>query len=341
MKSLSTLKIFFMGTPLFAEKILANLLEKGISVSVVFTQPDRPMGRKKELVPSAVKLLAEANKIPIKQFERFDEQALEFFADNVPDLIIVAAYGLILPKSIIDLPAYGCINIHASLLPDLRGPSPIQTALLHGYTQTGTTIMLMDEKMDQGDILAQSEIFIEKTDNYNSLQDKLIVASNSLLIETLEDLINNKIKPIPQNHTTATYTKIISKQDAKVMWTQPAEDIYHQYQAFYRWPKIFSLWSQEKELAQKPLASKTTLKTPTFHKQDLKKIIFHEIDYSKRNDSIFREIGQVFTTDEGKIAIQTTEGLIFPKIIQLEGKNPVDIENFVNGYPQFISAILE
>lgn len=316
-------KIFFLGTSTFAQAILVRLIENKIPISRVITQPDREFGRKQELQAPPVKESATAFNIQVHQFEQINDLAMDFFTKQAPDLIIVAAYGIILPTKLINLPPYGCINVHPSKLPELRGPSPIQTALLQGRKKTGTTIMLMDEKIDHGPILAQKDVSIRAKESYLDLELKLAKISSKLLSTTIKKLFKNKIISLEQNHHEATFTKIIFKQDGKITWSNTAQQIYDQYRAFFLWPKVFSLWNMDKNKA---------------HSE--KKISFHDLAYDLKIDFPDRHLGEVFFDPKKRLVIQTEQGVIIPKVIQLEGKKPTDIKSFINGYPNFIGSVL-
>ena len=309
-----------MGTSYFSAKIIEDLMKKEIPISTIITQPDRPVGRKKEITPPEAKKIGLENNIPVKQFEKIDAETMNFFYSENPDLIIVAAYGLILPKELLSLPKFGCINIHTSLLPALRGPSPIQTALLDGMLETGVSIMKMDEEVDHGPILSQKKIAISKEDNYLDLEEKLIKISNEILINTVEKYVNEKIKLKEQNHHNATFTKMIDKDDGRIIWSNSSEQIKNLHRAFHIWPKTFCYWQKENQSRDS-------------------KIIFWEMENSQDNLED-KKFGEVFRNNEGRISIKTGEGLIFPKKIQLEGKKPMKIEEFCNGYQQFVGTIL-
>jgi methionyl-tRNA formyltransferase len=314
-------KIFFFGTSCLAKEVLRRLLESGVEISHVITRPDKPAGRKKTLKPSKVKIFAQKNNLLLKEYAKIDEEALAFFKKEKPDLIITIAYGVILPKELIELPSLRCINIHPSLLPKLRGASPLQTALLNGLKRTGVSIMLMDEKMDHGDILRQEEIIIEDKDNYESLEKKVLSLLNKILIPTLKDWQAEKIKPVPQDHDQASFTKMISKKDGRIDWNKSASEIHDQFRAFNRWPKTYSFWQKNKQ------------QTP-------QKIIFENIEIEKSKKYPEKKNGEVLQTIDDKIAIKTKSGLIIIKELQLEGKEKTLMKNFVNGYPNFIGTIL-
>jgi methionyl-tRNA formyltransferase len=186
-------RVVFMGTPYFAKEILAYLLENEIKINLVVTQPDKPAGRKKVLKSSEVKIFAEEKDLPLKQFERLDEKALSEITEINPDIIIVAAYGMIIPPNFLEIPKFGFINIHTSLLPKLRGASPIQTAIAQGFQETGVTIMKIDKNLDSGDILAQKEVSIKNSYTHLDLEKELIKASKEILIETLDNYLSAKL----------------------------------------------------------------------------------------------------------------------------------------------------
>ena len=229
------MKIIYLGTPKFSVAILEALINSDYEVTAVITNPDAPVGRKQILTPSPVKIIAEKNKIPVIQpdeMRNFDV-----------DLAIIAAYGKIISKNILDIPRFGTINIHPSLLPKYRGASPIQNAILNGDKKTGVTIMKLDEEMDHGPILANSELPIADSDTYESLSQKLAKIGAELLIKTIPEYISGKIKPIEQKHAEATYTKIIKKEDGKIDWSKNAAEIERMTRAFYPWPTAWTTWN--------------------------------------------------------------------------------------------------
>ncbi len=312
-----------MGTSYFASKIIEDSIKKEIPIALVVTQPDRPVGRKKEITLPEAKKTAEKNNLSVKQFAKIDTLAINFFQAENPDLIIVASYGLILPQELIDLPRFGCVNVHTSMLPALRGPSPIQAALLDGLEKTGVSIMKMDSKIDHGPILKQEEVKIYKKYDYKMLEEKLAEVSNKILLPTIQDMLDKKIKPKEQNHHKATFTKIINKKDGRIIWSRSANQIEGLHKAFCVWPKIFCYWEKENQLGNH------------------QKIIFWEIKSVKETSkSINKRYGEVFNNEKGKTLIKTGDGLIEIKKIQLPGKKAMDIDEFCNGQHQFIGAIL-
>lgn len=236
-----SLRIIFAGTPEFAVPLLEALLQSQHQVVAVYTQPDRPAGRGQHLLASAVKICAQKAKVPIYQpttLKSDDEQQklMTFKAD----VMVVAAYGLLLPKAVLDLPRYGCINVHASLLPRWRGASPIQQAILAGDLQTGVTIMQMNEGLDTGDILHQTHCAIDPEDTAQTLHDRLAAIGPLALLETLEQVEKNSLKPIKQSNLDATYAPKIKKSDAKIDWKKSAIELARQVRAFNPWPVSYS-----------------------------------------------------------------------------------------------------
>ena len=241
------LKIIFMGTPDFAAPALKQLVSNNYEISAVITAPDKPIGRKQEVTPPPIKKLALQYKIPVLQPEKilnssWPKPDLKSQILNLnPDLIVVSAYGKIIPKEILDIPQYGSLNIHPSLLPKYRGPSPIQFAILNGEKITGATIMLMDEKMDHGPILAQEKIEIPSDETSQTLHDKLAQLGADLLIKTIPQYVQGEIKPKPQDEKNASYTKILTREDGKIDWRKSAESIERQIRAFTPWPGAWTI----------------------------------------------------------------------------------------------------
>lgn len=221
-----TPKILFMGTPAFALPSLKILLEQGQAVIGVVTQPDRPKGRGKQPAPPPVKVFAEARRIPVLQPESVrSPEFLELFRQLSPNLVVVAAFGQILPEEMIELPPWGCINIHPSLLPRYRGAAPLNGAIIRGETQTGVTIMQMDAGMDSGDILLQEETAIGPCETVGELHDRLAVRGAELLMETIGRIEAGAIRRIPQDHGAATFAPRLKKEDGLIRWEADARDI--------------------------------------------------------------------------------------------------------------------
>ncbi len=306
-------KIIFFGTPNFAQPSLEKLINSGYLVIAVVTQPDKKIGRKQKEIYSPVKELALKLNIPVFQPEKIsDPNCIQKIEDLNPDLIVVAAYGQILPKEILEIPKYGCINIHASLLPKYRGASPIQAAILNGDKETGVTIILMDEKMDRGEIVQSAKCKVQKDVTFSELHDELARMGAELLIETLPKWFSGQIKPKTQDESNATYTKILKKEDGQINWNKSAEVIERQIRAFMPWPGSFCFWNNKR----------------------LKIVKAKVLNINKT------EPGKVYKIDS-KLAVQTGENMLELERIQLEGKREMDIEEFLRGYPEFVKTKLE
>lgn len=314
LKNKRDLRVVFMGTPIFSMKILASLLADNYNIVGIFTQPDKKIGRKQIIEKSPVKILAEKNNIPVFTPPKLDADSIEKLNELRPDLIILIAYGKILPQAILNLPKLGAINIHPSLLPKFRGPSPIQNALLNNEKITGVTIMLMNAGMDTGDILRQKEIAIEANENYLKLSDRLNALSIQTLLETLNDFLAGKIVPLKQTDDNASYCQLIKKGDGKIDWKNDSIDIiYNKYRAFASWPGIFSIWNN-------------------------KRLKIHEISIIC-DTSLNHKLGEIFKNN-GAICVQAKNGVIELQEVQLEGKSSMQISEFINGYQDFVGSIL-
>ena len=310
------MNIIFMGTPDFAAVCLQTLIDNSSEYDCslseravrtpnselnVITPPDKPKGRKYELTPCAVKVLAQENNIPVYQPSSMrDEAAEELIKSLAPDLIVVVAYGKILPKNILDIPKYGCINIHASLLPKYRGSSPIHSAIIGGETVTGITSIQMDEGMDTGDMLLKKELPIEKNDTTVTLHDKLAVLGGEVLVETIKNL--DTIKPQKQNENEATYTKILNKEDGKIDWNESAEQIRNKIRGLQPWPSAYT------EMDGKIL-----------------KIFFADVV------KLQGKAGDIMT-DNGKLIIYCGENAILINELQIENKKRMKTDEFLRGY---------
>ncbi len=235
------MRIVFMGTPEFAVPCLQKLIDCGHEVTGVFTQPDKPQGRKMVLTPPPVKQLAVQNGIPVYQPQKMrDGTALEMLKEANPELVIVVAYGKILPKEILEFPEYGCINIHASLLPALRGAAPIQWSVINGFKKTGVTSMQMDEGLDTGDMLLKGEIEIGENDTAGEMHDKLSVLGAEILEKTIDLLLKNELKPEKQDHDKFTYAPMLSKELSPIDWNLTAQEVHNKIRGLCPWPSATS-----------------------------------------------------------------------------------------------------
>jgi len=255
-------KIVFMGTPDFSVPVLRRIIEEGYEVVGVVTQPDRPVGRKRVLTPPPVKVEALKHNIPVLQPEkiRLKEETDKVLALN-PDLIVTAAFGQILPKEILESPKFGCINVHASLLPELRGGAPIHYSIIQGKSETGVTIMYMVEKLDAGDMLARVVVPIEEKDHVGSLHDKLSIAGANLLSETIPALLKGDITPEKQDESKVTFAWNIKREEERIDWSKSGEEIYNHIRGLHPWPvayttlngEVLKVWWSEKVESQQNL----------------------------------------------------------------------------------------
>ena len=314
-------KIVFLGTPEFGASVLEGLVKAGYTPMLIITSPDKPVGRKQILIPSPVKVIAEKYGFSVLQPEKILNSKHQLQAAN-PDLIILAAYSQILPKEILHIPKQGCLNVHPSLLPSLRGASPIQSAILAGVKETGVTIILMDGKIDHGPIVRNKKLNIkDKKWTWKELEKELAYLGAQLLIETIPQWMKGEIKPAPQDETKATFTKILTKEDGKIDWEKSAQDIEKQVRAFEKFPGSFCSFPQNKKhLRLKILKADVLLQT---------------------NQGPTGVFGKTFLAPNNKIAVQTGKDFLLITELQLEGKKPITSEDFLRGHPDFIGTILE
>jgi len=314
------LRVVFMGTPDFAVPCLEHLVLNGHEVVAVYTQTDKPAGRGRAPVSSAVKKAAQALKIPVLQPASLKgADVVEQLAGFRPDVIVVAAYGQILPQQVLDIPRHGCINIHPSLLPKYRGASPVAAAILAGDEFAGVSIMLMDRGLDTGPILSRAMISISVQDTTESVTAKLSQVAARMLQDTLVGWVRGEIVPQPQNEDEATYSPQISKEDGEIDWGLPAIEIWRRVRAYYPWPGCYTRWQgkQLKIIEAVPLPAEKTI-----------------------------EAGRAvaLTPAEGKaeaaFGVQTGEGILGVVQVQMEGKRAISAAEFLRGQRQFIGAIL-
>lgn len=257
------MKIVFMGTPDYAAVTLEKLISSDHEIVGVFAQPDKKVGRKQILTPPPVKVVAEENNIPVFQPNTLrDGEALGILKELNPDIIVVVAYGKILPEEILSLPKFGCVNGHASLLPKYRGASPIQWCIVCGEEKTGITVMKMDKGMDTGDILSQREVEIGEKETAEQLFQRLSVISADLMLETIEKIEN--ITPIKQNEQEATYAPIIKKEMAELDFNKSARELYNAVRGYYSWPcAYFFLNGKRIKVIEAEVGGKTSAKEGT------------------------------------------------------------------------------
>lgn len=239
-------RVVFMGTPDFAVPVLESLIEApDVQVVLVVTQPDRPVGRKQKLTPPPIKTVAEKHEIPVFQPEKMQAEYEEVLSYE-PDIVITAAYGQLLPKALLDAPEYGCINVHASLLPELRGGAPIHYAILQGKKETGITIMYMAEKLDAGDIISREKLPINTSDHVGILHDKLAEIGADLLLKTLPSIFDKTNERIAQNDSEATYAPNISRDLEKINWHETNEEVYNHIRGLHPWPVAYTTFQDKR-----------------------------------------------------------------------------------------------
>ena len=297
------LSIVFMGTPDFAVPVLEGLI-KNYKVRAVVTQPDKKVGRNGEIKKTAIKMVAEKNMILCLQPEKLKDE-WQTITDLKPTMIVTCAYGQLVPREILVYPEYGCINVHASLLPKLRGGAPIHRAIMNGMNETGVTIMHMNAALDEGDMISQTSIPILKEDTASSLHDKLSILGRDLLLETIPTILDGTAKRIPQNNEEATYAFNIKREDEKIDFSKTTKQIFNQVRGLNSWPgayttldnKIIKIWSCY----------------PT------------DNNYSNLFD------GQITNLYEDGIGVKVSNGEIVLTEIQVEGKKRMKTSEFING----------
>ena len=307
------LRVVFMGTPIFSVSILKSLFLE-YNVLAVVTQPDKPVGRGGKIGISPVKQFALDNNLLVLQPKNIKEEYEEIIALD-PDIIITCAYGQIIPKELLDYPKYGCINVHASLLPTLRGGAPIQRSIMEGHKKTGITIMYMDVKMDSGDIISQEEVEILDTDTYKTLHDKLSNLGSKLLMDTIPNIISGDINPIKQDESLVTYGFNITKEDTKINFSRSKRQIYNQIRALNGFSGAYTI------LNSKRLKVYGCIIT----------------------DNHFSNLlnGEITNIYQAGIGVKVSDGEIVLTIVQPEGKNKMTAQSFVNGNNNLVGKVLE
>lgn len=297
------MKIVFMGTPEFAIPCLERLINSNDEVIGVFTQPDKPKGRGYKLQQPPIKVLALKNKIEVFQPNSLkSSESFNIINELSPDLIIVVAYGKILPKEILKLPKYGCINVHASLLPKYRGAAPIQWSIINGEKTTGVTTMYMSEGLDTGDMLKKAKINILQNETAGQLHDKLSKMGADLLLETINDLKNNKLKPEKQNDNESSYAPMLTQENSIINWEDNAENVHNFIRGLNPWP-----------------VAKTTLNG--------KKIKIYSSSILECYDCL---PGEIVSLSPLIVGCNNNTAIIVDEL-QLEGKKRMSSRDFLNG----------
>ncbi len=300
------MKVIFMGTPDFSVGTLEALVEAGHEVVLAVTQPDKPKGRGKEMQFTPVKECALANNIPVYQPKRVREpECIEELRKYQADIMVVVAFGQILPKEILEMCTYGCVNVHASLLPKYRGAAPIQWAIIDGEEVTGVTTMQMDEGLDTGDMLLKTEIPIEPRETGGSLHDKLAEAGAKLCVETLKALEEKEITPIPQGESTTAYAKMLDKQLGNIDWEKDAKSIERLVRGLSPWPSAYTGWED-------------------------KVMKIWDAFAAEGRDGV--KPGTIVKVEKDAFYVQTGEGLLKVCELQIPGKKRMDAGAFMRGY---------
>ena len=308
------LRAVFMGTPRFAVPALDALASNpDVDVVAVYSPPDRRRGRGQVVEPSPVKARAQELQIPVHQPATLrNPDAIGGLSKLHPEIIVVVAYGRLLPAEVLDIPRFGCLNLHPSLLPRHRGPSPVPGAILNGDDATGVTLMLLDEGMDSGPIIAQRARSIRPEDNAESLAAELFKAGAGLLDATLRAWASGDVNACPQDHELATFTSKLERADGLADWGRPAETLWRQQRAYTPWPGLHTSWQGKeiKLLDVSPLPAGTA------------------------------ERGVVVRADGDQLAVGTGDGLLVIHRLLMEGRRPASVAEFVRGYPDFVGARL-
>ena len=301
------MKILFMGTPDFALFSLKGLCENGYNVVGVVTQPDKPKGRGYALTPPPVKVYAMEQNIPVYQPNSLRTEDFASLLEEInPDLIAVVAYGKILPKNVLDYPKYGCVNVHGSLLPEYRGAAPMQMAIIDGKKVTGITTMFMAEGLDTGDMLLKAECEIAENDNFEIIHDRLGLLGAELLRKTIDGLEKGEITPIPQDHSKATHTSKILKEDCELDFSKDCDTVHNLIRGLSPIPLSFT------------------------HTPDGKLLKIVESEICER-ESVNEEIGKVISLENGKIRVLCANGSINILKVLPEGKGRMSAADFIRG----------
>lgn len=310
--SATPLRIIFAGTPVFAAHHLQALIDSEHEIVAVYTQPDRPAGRGKKLTPSPVKAIALENDLAVEQpLSLKDSDAQATLKSYQADVMVVVAYGLLLPQAVLDTPVYGCLNVHGSLLPRWRGAAPIQRAVEAGDTETGITIMQMDKGLDTGDMLLKVACEITATETSASLHDKLMQMGPAPLLDVLSKLQEKGLIPEKQDDTLACYAEKITKQEAEIQWHEPAEKIIKKIQAFNPFPVAYSFFNEAR-------------------------IKFYSAEILESNGQ--HSAGEIIFFNEKGLAVACGEQAIVISTLQLPNKKAMTCKELINGYSDYFSA---
>ena len=305
-------RIIFMGTPDFACPTLQKLIERGEKLVAVVTQPDRPKGRGQKLTPPPVKVLAETNGIPVYQPPKVRApEFIDTIRELKPDIIVVVAFGQILPKALLDIPHHGCINVHASLLPRYRGAAPLNWCIINGEAETGVTTMLMDVGLDTGDMLLVRKTLLDENEDIVSLHDRMAVMGADLLVETIDGISKSAIIPQPQNNADSCYAPMLKKEDGIINWNTDARTIHNLVRGLAVWPGACTTVSHQ------------VLKI-----------------FRTQTGNGTGEPGTVLQAAKGHFEVACLSGSLFLQELQLAGKKRLDSASFLAGYPVSVGTLL-
>lgn len=328
------MRIVFMGTPDFAVGALEALIGAGHQVAAVVTQPDKPKGRGKEVQMTPVKVCAQKYGIPVFQPVKVKEpEAVETLRGYQADIFVVAAFGQILSEEILAMPKYGCVNIHASLLPKYRGAGPIQWAIINGEKITGVTIMQMDKGLDTGDMLFQTEVEIASDETADTLHDKLAAAGARLIVEALEKIETGEVTPVKQNDADSCYAKMLQKSMGKIDWQMEAEKLDCLIRGLISWPgastvyrgKTLKIWQEEVVLEEASAGSVSP---------GQKRTAENGVTEQEKEVAVGNALpGTVVRVDKDAFYVQTGKGVLKVLAVQPEGKKRMAVKDFLLGYP--------
>ncbi len=310
---MKNLKIVFMGTATFSQAVLEKLIAEGYDIAMVVSQPDRMVGRKKQIKMPEVKEVALKHQIPVFQPQKIRDD-YQPIIDVQPDLIITAAYGQMIPQAILDLPRLGCINVHASLLPKYRGGAPVHYAIMNGEEKTGVTIMYMVKKMDAGHIIYQKETAIGENETVGELYDRLSVIGAQALIEALPDIINGTNASIEQDETQVTYAPVITREQEKINFDRPAKDVHNQIRGLNPWPGAYTTYQ-----------GKTVKIFGGF---------VHDCE-NARTHHAHQAPGTIVKIFKDAIGVKVADGVYIITEFQLEGKRKMLVKDYLHGHNIF------
>ena len=318
------MRVIFMGTPECAAPVLWRLLNPPVlEVVGVYTSPDRPRGRGQTKEATPVKVAALEAGLPIFQPDSLRSvEVQQEMASLQPDVAVVAAYGKLLPAPVLRLPTHGCLNIHPSLLPKYRGPSPVSTAILDGARVTGVSLMLLDEGMDTGPILAQETLELDGAETTATLTEDLFAAGATLLLENLEAWVGGRLEAVPQGQAGATITRKLERADGQADWNLTAIELGRRHRAFTPWPGLFTSWGGKTLRLLDVVALEPPLARPGFVSEE-------------------PGLVQTLALDDCPVGIGTGAGLLGVKTLQLEGRRATSAAEFLRGYPQFAGSHLQ